>query len=180
MRDDRERIENLLQTLELALDPTAEQAMAATQARQFLELEPVDPTRPSRSYVRALRALIARIEALRVSAATYVVVPEGAEVPQVHERLGRTAEAHGGSVCWFHHDRALSDWPLWDRPGWQHVQRLVQGRQITLLAVESATDLVPPMCVGEPQWGRQGLETWLRGWGIRLVCRTEAEADARR
>ncbi|WP_369374144.1 hypothetical protein [Streptomyces sp. cg36] len=178
VREDRERIKNLLRTLELAFDPTPELAAAVIQARQFLELEPVDAARPSRAYVRSLRALTARVEALRVSAATYVVLPDGAEAAQIHERLGRTAEAHGGSVCWFHHDRDLSDWPLWDRPGWQHVQRLVQGRQITLLTVESAADLVPPMCVGEPQWGRHGLETWLHGWGIRLVCRTEAEAGA--
>lgn len=180
MREDRQRIESLLRTLELKLDPPPEVATAVTQARQLLEMEPVDRTRPSSSYVRILRSLAMRVEALRVSAATYASAPEGVDVSSIHKRLGRTAEAHGGRVCWFHHDRGLSDWPLWDRPGWQRVQRLVQGRYITLLTVESAADLVPPMCVDEPQWGRSGLETWLHGWGIRLVCRAEAEAGAPR
>ncbi|MFD9791349.1 hypothetical protein ACFWXK_10400 [Streptomyces sp. NPDC059070] len=179
VREYRQRVEDLLRTLGPALDPPPELATAVAQARQFLEIEPANPTRPSAAYERALRTLTARVKALRVAAATYVVIPDGAEAPQIHKRLGQTAEAHGGSVCWSHHDRDLSDWPLWDRPGWQHVQRLVQGRQITLLAVESAADLVPPMCVGEPQWGRDGLETWLHGWGIRLLCRTEAEAGPR-
>uniref|UniRef100_A0AAU2V916 Uncharacterized protein n=1 Tax=Streptomyces sp. NBC_00003 TaxID=2903608 RepID=A0AAU2V916_9ACTN len=180
MQADRHRIESLLRTLELRLDPPPELATAVAQARQLLEMEPVDHTRPSSSYVRILRGLATRVETLRVSAATYASAPEGADVAPVHERLGRTAEAHGGNVCWFHHDRGLSDWPLWDRPGWQRIQRLVQGRWITLLTVDSAADLVPPMCVGEPQWGRRGLETWLYGWGIRLVCRAEAEAGAPR
>ncbi|MEU1073651.1 MULTISPECIES: hypothetical protein [unclassified Streptomyces] len=178
MREDRQRIESLLRTLELRLDPPPELAAAVAQARQLLEMEPIDRGRPSSSYVRILRSLTTRVEALRVSAATYTSAPQGADVKPIHARLGRTAEAHGGNVCWFHHDRGLSDWPLWERPGWQRLQRLIQGKWITLLTVESASDLVPPICVNEPQWGRRGLETWLYGWGIRLVCRTEADPEA--
>ncbi|MFE9121405.1 hypothetical protein [Streptomyces sp. NPDC007172] len=56
------------------------------------------------------------------------------------------------------------------RPGWQRVERLSQDRQIGMLLDDSADILVPPEETRDLGWDRQRTETWLKAWGIRLVC----------
>ncbi|MFD7537567.1 hypothetical protein [Streptomyces sp. NPDC059819] len=59
---------------------------------------------------------------------------------------------------------------LSELPGWQRIQRRVRDRQIGMLIVDSADELVPPTQPRNQGWARQNIETWLSSCGIPPVC----------
>ncbi|MFE9573972.1 hypothetical protein ACFYMW_36505 [Streptomyces sp. NPDC006692] len=108
-------------------------------------------------------------------AAAYTCTPKRIDLQDLHLRLTHAGEEHAGSLRFSHGDRTLHEWPLSHRPGWQRIQCLVADRQIGMLLVDSADDLVPPEETRDPGWDRQKIEAWLTSWGIRLVCLADAD-----
>ncbi|MBD0742968.1 hypothetical protein [Streptomyces sp. CBMA152] len=177
VRETRLRLRCRLRTLEVA-SPELEPVAAMT--RQCLALCPRDPDHPSRRYVRTLRSVLERLESHRVAAAVYTCTPEGTALFPVHQRLEELARECGGSVCWYHQDHRLAEWPLADRPGWQRVGRLIQQRHIGLLAVASMEELIPPysLLTAHPQHARHAFEQWALAHQLRLVCLNDIAAPA--
>ncbi|MFE9559103.1 hypothetical protein ACFYOD_37360 [Streptomyces sp. NPDC006703] len=170
VRETRSQIECLLARLEAVQVRTQEIDTLTARARQFLQVRPVNEARPHPKYVHQLSLFMEKLAAIRLPAAVYACVAERADVQETNEQLRRAVDEQAGTVWWYHRDRALWDVPLWERPGWRHVQHLVLDRQIALLAIGSYDDLVPPAWADEPQWGRHGLETWFGSWGVRVIC----------
>ena len=182
VRGNRRRLAEAVVTLSCVPSPSPALVYALWRARQMELILPADPDCPTVKYTASLSRRLNELLAHRVAAAAYTYTRERVDLDALFERMGRASEERAGSLQFAHGDRSLHDWPLSERPGWQRIQRHVQDRQIGLLIVGSAHELVPPTQPHDADWSREMIEAWLGSCGIRLVCLTDrlpAGGDAR-
>ncbi|MEU3499510.1 hypothetical protein ABZ726_01650 [Streptomyces hundungensis] len=182
VRANRRRLFEAVRTLSFVPAPSPALVHALWRARQMQQILPAHPDVPREKYAAVLARRLDDLLLHRVAAAAYTCTAERVDTQPLFRRLAKAAEERAGELRFAHGDRALCDWPLPERPGWQRVQRLVQDRQIGMLIVDSADELVPPAQPHDPGWSRQMIEAWLKSCGIRLVCladRLPAGGDAR-
>ncbi|MFE9559046.1 hypothetical protein ACFYOD_37070 [Streptomyces sp. NPDC006703] len=173
VRTNRRRLFEAVRTLAYVPTPSPALVHALWRARQMQQILPADPDFPPVAYAAALARRLDDLLLHRVPAAAYTCTAERDDLDPLYRRLADAAAERAGELRVAHGDRHLHDWPLSERPGWLRVQRLVQDRQIGMLIVASADDLVPPIEPHDPGWSRQMIEAWLGSCGIRLVCLTD-------
>lgn len=182
VRTNRRRLAEAVETLSYVPSPSPALAVALWRARQMGRILPARPDCPTIKYTASLARRLSELLVHRVAAAAYTCTSEHGDLTLLYEHLGRASAERGGELRFGHGDRGLADWPLPHRPGWRRIQHLVQDRQIGLLIVASADELVPPYQPREPGWEREIVEAWLSSCGIRLVCLSDpapAGGDAR-
>ncbi|WP_167163199.1 hypothetical protein [Streptomyces sp. MBT27] len=182
VRATRRRLFEAVRTLTYVPEPSPALARALWRAEQMRPILPLHPDAPRMKYAATLSRRLDDLLLHRVAAAAYTCTAERADLDPLYRRLADAAAERAGELQFAHGDRHLHDWPLSERPGWQRVQRLVQDRQIGMLLVDSADDLVPPAQPHDPGSSRLMIEAWLGSCGIRLVClddRLPAGGEAR-
>ncbi|MFK0181696.1 hypothetical protein ACIQVR_37695 [Streptomyces xanthochromogenes] len=170
VRVNRRRLAEAVETLSCVPSPSPVLAYALWRARQMELILPADPDCPTVKYTASLSRRLEELLVHRVAAAAYTCTRERVDLDTLLERMGRASEERAGSLRFAHGDRSLHDWPLSERPGWQRIQHHAQDRQIGLLIVGSADELVPPAQPRDPAWERQNIQAWLGNCGIRMVC----------
>uniref|UniRef100_UPI003F4953A3 hypothetical protein n=1 Tax=Streptomyces sp. CA-136453 TaxID=3240050 RepID=UPI003F4953A3 len=170
VRTNRRRLSEAVETLSYVPSPSPALVHALWRARQIELILPLNPDCPTIKYTAAVARRLNDLLVHRVAVAAYTCTREHVDLDILFERMARASEDRAGSLQFAHGDRSLHDWPLSERPGWQRIQRHVQDRQIGMLIVGSADELVPAAQPHDPGWSRQMIEAWLRRCGIRLVC----------
>ncbi|MGW2860996.1 hypothetical protein [Streptomyces sp. NPDC001205] len=170
VRANRSRLAEAVETLSYVPSPSPALAAALWRARQMGRILPAHPDCPTIKYAASLARRLDELLAHRVAAAAYTCTSERSDLTPLYEHLGRAAAERAGELRFGFGDRGLAALPLPHRPGWRRIQHLVQDRQIGLLIVASADELVSPDQPREPGWDRQNVEAWLSSCGIRLVC----------
>ncbi|MEU8963446.1 hypothetical protein AB0C89_17300 [Streptomyces sp. NPDC048491] len=170
VRANRRRLAEAVETLSYVPSPSAVLAAALWRARQMERILPAHPDCPTIKYAASVARRLDELLVHRVAAAAYTCASERGDMKPLYEHPGRAAGERAGELRVGYGYRAVQGVALPHRPGWRRIQRLVQDRQIGLLIVASADELVSAVQPQDPGWARQNIETWLSSCGIPPVC----------